>query len=70
MFKHKFILLHYYSLYNSILGYGVFATKAAMKGQFLLQYPGEAIMLKEGEEREKKYPKDLGSYLFFYNKYW
>ena len=57
-------------LYITILGYGVFVTKYFEKSQFLLEYPGELISEAEGSKREKKYKTSLGSFIFYYEKYW
>lgn len=51
-------------------GYGVFAKKKYAKGDFLMEYRGEMVSSKEGREKMESYPKHLGSYLFFYDKYW
>ena len=51
-------------------GVGVFANKAILKGEFILEYAGELVFHEEGQKREEEYPEHFGSFLFFYNKYW
>ncbi|XP_028418510.1 N-lysine methyltransferase KMT5A-A-like [Dendronephthya gigantea] len=50
------------------IGRGVFTTKTFSKGDFLLEYKGELISQEEGYIREKNYPDDLGSFLFFFQQ--
>ncbi|KAJ8049629.1 Histone-lysine N-methyltransferase PR-Set7 [Holothuria leucospilota] len=47
-------------------GYGVYAQKHYFKQEFLLEYPGQLISEKDGEKREKEYPPDKGSFLYFF----
>ena len=42
----------------------MFTTAPFSKGDFLLQYKGDFISAKEGEEREEKYPKEAGNFLY------
>lgn len=57
-------------------GRGLVATKSFTKGQFVVEYAGELVSKKEGEEREKNYEaegKAEGfSYFFTFDgkKYW
>ena len=46
----------------------MFAKKDFRRGEFLLEYAGECISAEQGQDREKNYPINLGSYLFFF--YW
>lgn len=52
----------------------MFATKEFEAGSFLLEYDGELIKAAEGRHREKTYPLNLGSYIFFFqcgsNRFW
>ena len=49
------------------LGFGVFTTKSFQKGSFLLEYPGELVSDKEGENRHLDYGRrSLGSFLYFF----
>jgi SET domain-containing protein len=41
----------------SLLGFGVFAEKEFQKGDFLLQYCGEALSWTEGKERLERQEK-------------
>jgi len=41
----------------------VFTTIPFSKGDFLLQYKGDFISRKEGEEHEDKYPEEAGNFL-------
>ncbi|XP_071855579.1 uncharacterized protein [Apostichopus japonicus] len=50
---------------NDFIGSGVFVAKDVRKGSFLLEYSGELISAREGREREKNYPPEKGSFLFF-----
>ena len=50
-----------------IVGRGVFKTAPFSKGDFLLQYKGDFISGKEGEESEDKYPKEAGNFLYFFS---
>ena len=45
----------------------VFATRFFNQGEFVCQYLGEYITLKEGKDREAEYEKDpsIGSFMFF-----
>ena len=52
------------------LGFGVFTTANVEAGEFLLEYRGELVSSDEGNRRRKQYHPNLGSYLFFYNKFW
>ena len=36
------------------------------RDDFILQYKGETLSSKEGEEREKQYSDDEGNFLFFF----
>lgn len=47
------------------LGYGVFSTEALNEGDFVCEYAGELISLKEGEERELSYTDSDGSFIYF-----
>lgn len=49
-----------------IVGRGVFTTIPFRKGDFLLHYKGDLISATEGEEREEKYPEDVGNFLYFF----
>ena len=40
----------------------MFTTIPFSKGDFLLQYKGDFISGKEGEEREDKYPEEAGNF--------
>ena len=55
-------------------GYGVFAKKLYSKREFLLEYDGELLPAKEGYKREKEYPEERGSFLYFFRdqgrSYW
>uniref|UniRef100_K1PFJ0 Histone-lysine N-methyltransferase pr-set7 n=1 Tax=Magallana gigas TaxID=29159 RepID=K1PFJ0_MAGGI len=51
---------------NDVIGKGVFAKKDYKKGEFILEYDGELISRREGENREKNYSSALGSYIFFF----
>ena len=52
---------------TTILGWGVFAEKAFLKGSFLLEYRGELISQGNGEEREILYEKEKhGCFLYFF----
>jgi hypothetical protein len=44
----------------------VFVIDKKPKGSFLFEYAGELISKAEALHREKKYPRHLGSYLFFF----
>ncbi len=35
-------------------------------GQFVCEYAGELVDKKEAVKREKSYPKEKGSYMFFF----
>lgn len=50
---------------NSI-GKGVFAEQDFGPGSFLLEYDGELVKAAEGRKREKTYPLQLGSYIYFF----
>ena len=52
------------------LEFGVFAVKDFQCNEFLLEYSGELISVLEGQAREDQYDPSLGSYIFFYEKYW
>lgn len=45
----------------------MFTTITFSKGDFLLQYKGDFVSGKEGEEREDKYPEEAGSFLYFFS---
>ena len=45
----------------------MFTTAPFSKGDFLLQFKGDFISGKEGEEREDKYPKEAGNFLYFFS---
>ena len=45
----------------------MFTTIPFSKGDFLLQYKGDFISGKEGEEREDKYPEEAGNFLYFFS---
>ena len=45
----------------------MFTTIPFSKGDFLLQYKGDFISGKEGEEREDKYPGEAGIFLYFFS---
>ena len=47
-------------------GKGVFMTIPFKRDDFILQYKGETLSSKEGEEREKQYSDDEGNFLFFF----
>ena len=51
-------------------GFGVFTRKSFSKGDFLLEYSGEGVSASVGRSRVENYPKHLGSFLFFFEKYW
>lgn len=51
---------------SDYIGKGVFATREFKNGDFLLQYKGELISAKEGEQREKEYSSEQGSFLYFF----
>ena len=54
----------------------MFATKAFKRDEFVCEYAGELISIKEAKQREEDYAKDekIGSYMYYiqYNekKYW
>ena len=62
-----YMYLHSVTFLFSI-GKGVFVTKTYKTGEFLLQYPGELISWREGQDREKTYEKKghAGSFQFFF----
>ena len=47
-------------------GKGVFTTIPFKRDDFILQYKGDILSSKEGEEREKQYADDEGNFLFFF----
>ncbi|XP_069108879.1 uncharacterized protein [Argopecten irradians] len=50
---------------DKYIGKGVFATKHFKKGDFLMCYVGELVSNEEIQQRERKYPLRLGSFLYF-----
>ena len=48
-------------------GKGVFATREFKNGDFFLQYKGKLISAKEGEQCEKEYSSEQGSFLYFFS---
>ena len=58
------------------IGSGVFTEKEFFQGDFLLEYVGKLLSIKEGLATEKKYKKDptVGSFMYFFDcrgkKYW
>lgn len=56
------------------VGKGLFASKEYSPGEFIVEYAGELINRKEGLKREKCYPLEKGSYIYFFlfdsKKYW
>ncbi|XP_065678961.1 uncharacterized protein LOC124815031 [Hydra vulgaris] len=51
---------------NPYIGFGVFALKKFIKGDFLLEYAGEHISEAEACEREEIYStRDIGSFIYF-----
>lgn len=63
-----------FDLFFVLIGKGVFTTEKRRAGAFLFEYHGELISEEEGNRRERTYPADLGSFLFFFKfgrkKYW
>jgi SET domain-containing protein len=61
-------------LFLFILGKGLFADKEYSPGEFIVEYAGDLINRKEGLKREKYYPQEKGSYIYFFlfnsKKYW
>ena len=57
-------------------GRGVVATKPFKKGDFVVEYAGDLIDLKEAKKRDEDYAKDpsKGCYMYYFNfqnrKYW
>ncbi|XP_055999196.1 uncharacterized protein LOC125672892 isoform X3 [Ostrea edulis] len=51
---------------NSVIGKGLFANKEYTAGEFIMEYAGELINRKEGLKREKCYPLEKGSYIYFF----
>lgn len=49
-------------------GRGVFATKLFSKGDFIVEYAGDLINLREAKKRETNYAKDpsIGCYMYFF----
>jgi len=49
-------------------GRGVFATRAFAKGDFIVEYAGDLISLREAKKRETNYAKDaaIGCYMYFF----
>lgn len=50
----------------SFSGSGVFATKFFRSGDFLLEYTGELIDERAGEERQSATKDDMPSYFYFF----
>lgn len=48
------------------IGYGTFTRHIFMKNEFLLEYRGEHISMKEALKREREYPPSCGSYMYFF----
>ena len=61
--NHTFLFVN--SSFILFLGYGVFTTKALNEGDFVCEYAGELISLKEGEDREISYTDGDGSFIYF-----
>jgi len=57
-------------------GRGVQATKPFKKGDFVVEYAGDLVELKEAKFREETYQKDIscGCYMYFFShrgkSYW
>ncbi|XP_056003750.1 uncharacterized protein LOC130049773 [Ostrea edulis] len=51
---------------NPVIGKGLFANKEYTAGEFIMEYAGELINRKEGLKREKCYPLEKGSYIYFF----
>ena len=48
-------------------GRGVVADRPFFNGQFICEYAGELLMdIKEARRREKEYPEEKGSFMFFF----
>ena len=45
----------------------MFTTIPFKKGDFPLQYKGDFISAKEGEECEENYPEEAGNFLYFFS---
>ena len=60
------------------LGLGVFTTKPLLKGDFIVEYSGNLVTSREGEQLEREYKEmddelkdsSVGSFLYFFGKYW
>ena len=49
----------------------MFSTKELQKNEFIVEYAGNLISKKEGEELEDNvYSDEDGSFLYFFDKYW
>ena len=48
----------------------MFTTESLVKEQFVAEYAGEWISSSEGSRREEMYDVGIGSFFFFFNKYW
>ena len=57
-------------------GRGVVATKFFKRGDFVVEYAGDLIDIKQAKEREENYSKqkDVGCYMYYFNfknkQYW
>lgn len=61
---------HIFSLQSVFIsGYGIFTEIPFKKNDFLIEYQGELISSEKGECRAATY-ENVGSYLFFYEKWW
>ena len=49
-------------------GRGVVATKDFAKGEFVVEYSGDLLDMKEAEQRELKYARDktAGCYMYYF----
>ncbi|XP_061193714.1 uncharacterized protein LOC133201942 [Saccostrea echinata] len=51
---------------DPIIGKGLYAEKAYLQGEFIVEYAGDLISRKEGIRRENTYPASKGSYIYFF----
>ena len=54
------------NLFCLAVGRGVFTTRPFKCGDFLLQYKGRFMDVKEAERKEEEYTEEMGSYMFYF----
>lgn len=70
------LICYYVEWYFLFLGYGIFTCKDIKKKEFVVAYKGDLISSEEGEMREDKYNlqstqnQEIGSFLYWFGKYW